>query len=82
MYIFKCGFEYYISETFSNILLQSTGLPLESKAGIQCNLIIKDINGYFRVGPFRNSFVPLFWLQLVSVLSTCRPICEIPKLLK
>jgi hypothetical protein len=49
-----------------NIVLQATGLPLESKAGIQCSLAMKDVSGYSRMAPFSNTYVPLFWLQLVS----------------
>lgn len=42
----------------------TTGLPLESKAGIQCNLVVKDVSSYSRVAPFSNTYIPLFWLQL------------------
>jgi hypothetical protein len=55
--------------TVSNMLLQATGLPLESKAGVQCNLVMRDVKGYDRVAPFSNKYIPLFWLQLVSVIS-------------
>jgi len=51
------------------MLLQATGLPLESKAGVQCNLVMKDMSGYDRVATFSNTYIPLFWLQLVSVMS-------------
>jgi len=68
MYILKCGFEFCSRDSFSNMLLQATGLPLESKAGVQCNLVIKDVKGYERVAPFSNKYIPLFWLQLVSAM--------------
>jgi scavenger receptor class B protein 1 len=42
----------------------TTGLPLVSKAGVQCNLIMKDISGYTRVASFSNKYIPIFWLQL------------------
>jgi hypothetical protein len=42
---------------------------LESKAGVQCNLAIRDVNGYTRVSPFSNKYLPIFWMQLVSVFS-------------
>jgi hypothetical protein len=41
-------------------------------------LVIHDLSGYERVAPFSNSYIPMFWLQLVSVTSpvvlsaTCR----------
>ncbi|GFG34115.1 hypothetical protein Cfor_05571, partial [Coptotermes formosanus] len=41
-----------------------TGLPLESKAGVQCNLVVKDVSEYGRMAPFSNTYIPLFWLQL------------------
>jgi hypothetical protein len=68
MYLFKCGFEFCSRDSFSNTLLQATGVPLESKAGVQCNLVIKDISGYDRVARFSKKYIPLFWLQLVSVM--------------
>jgi hypothetical protein len=63
------------------MLLQATGIPLESKAGLQCNLVMKDVRGFNRVAAFSNKYVPLFWLQLVSFV-TCCPNCNIPNLLK
>jgi hypothetical protein len=69
MYIFKCGFVFFSRYSFHNMLLQATGLPLESKAGVQCNLVMKDVNSYDRAAPFSNKYIPLFWLQLVSVMS-------------
>ncbi|PNF20587.1 hypothetical protein B7P43_G04866 [Cryptotermes secundus] len=49
------------------IVEPNTGLPLESKAGVQCNLAVKDVNGYSRVSGFSNSYIPLFWMQLHQV---------------
>lgn len=49
------------------IVEPNTGLPLESKAGIQCNLAVRDVNGYIRVSHFSNKYLPVFWMQLHQV---------------
>ncbi|KAJ9598280.1 hypothetical protein L9F63_011044 [Diploptera punctata] len=41
-----------------------TGVPLESVARIQCNLRIKDVSSFPPAAPFKNMFLPLFWLEL------------------
>ncbi|KDR20475.1 Scavenger receptor class B member 1 [Zootermopsis nevadensis] len=45
----------------------NTGLPLESKAGMQCNLVVKNVDGYSPVKSFSNTYIPIFWLQLHQV---------------
>jgi hypothetical protein len=32
--------------------------------------MVKDVNGYSRVSPFSNKYIPVFWMQLVSALSS------------
>ncbi|XP_046383938.1 scavenger receptor class B member 1-like [Ischnura elegans] len=44
-----------------------TGVPMESRARSQSNLVIRNITGINRVGPFNGLVVPMFWAEYNQV---------------
>lgn len=52
--------------TFSKCVLQLTGIPMESRARSQSNLVIKNLNGFSnQFHKFSNTIVPMFWAEYV-----------------
>lgn len=46
---------------------QTTGIPIESFARSQCNLIIRELSGFHsEVQRFSKQTLPMFWLEYVS----------------
>ncbi|EEB19358.1 scavenger receptor class B member, putative [Pediculus humanus corporis] len=49
------------------IIEPTTGIPMESRARSQCNLIVKSMSGYPDfLQKFSHTIIPMFWLEYVS----------------
>lgn len=51
------------------VILQLTGIPMESRARSQSNLVIRNLNGFSsEFHKFSNTIVPMFWAEYVIIL--------------
>lgn len=47
-------------------IVQSTGVPVESKARSQSNLVMHPTSGFSNIDKFSNMTIPMFWAEYVS----------------
>jgi len=48
--------------------LQLTGVPVESKARSQSNLIMHPTSGFSNIDKFSNMTIPMFWAEYVRTI--------------
>jgi len=46
---------------------QLTGVPVESKARSQSNLVMHPTSGFSNIDKFSNMTIPMFWAEYVSI---------------
>jgi hypothetical protein len=57
------------------ILKQLTGVPVESRARSQSNLVMHPTSGFSNIDKFSNMTIPMFWAEYVSnLMSFCNNI--------